>query len=59
MAVEGCRRWLVMADQLTLYQPEGADCALTLLLAHQAFDSFLRHTESNGQVSVHRHATFH
>ena len=33
---------LVLADQLTLYQPEGADCAPTLLLAYPALGSFLR-----------------
>jgi hypothetical protein len=37
----------VLADQLTVYQPEGADCAPTLLLAHQAFGSFLRPCSSH------------
>ena len=32
----------VLADQLTLHQPEEADCALTLLPAHPALGSFLR-----------------
>ena len=31
----------VVADQLALSQPEGADCAPTLLLAHPASGSFL------------------
>ena len=33
----------VLADQLILSQPEGADCAPTLRLAHQTLGSFLRH----------------
>jgi hypothetical protein len=32
----------VLADQLTLYQPEEEDCAPTLLLAHTALGNFLR-----------------
>ena len=32
----------VLADQLTLHQPEEADCALTLLPTHPALGSFLR-----------------
>ena len=32
----------VLADQLTLSQPEGAGVPLTLLLAHPALGSFLR-----------------
>ena len=32
----------VLGDQLTLHQPEEADCALTLLPAHPALGSFLR-----------------
>ena len=32
----------VLADQVTLSQPEGADSAPTLLLAHPALSSFLR-----------------
>ena len=32
----------VLADQFSLSQPEGADCAPTLLLAHPALCSFLR-----------------
>ena len=32
----------VLADQLTLFQPEGADCAPTLILGHPALSSFLR-----------------
>ena len=31
----------VLADQLTLSQPEGADCATTLLLAHPDLVRFL------------------
>ena len=35
----------VLVDQFTIYQTEGADCAppKTLLLAHPALCSFLRH----------------
>ena len=33
----------VLADQLTLSQPEGTDCVPTALLAHPALGSFLRH----------------
>ena len=33
----------VLADQLTLYQPEGADCAPHITTAHLALGSFLRH----------------
>ena len=32
----------VLADNLTLYKPEEADCSPTLLLAHPALGSFLR-----------------
>ena len=47
MTEQGRRRWVCrvaqpgLGDQLTLSQPEGADCAPTLLLAHPALVSFL------------------
>ena len=34
---------MVMVDHLTLSEPKGADCAPTLLHAHPALGSFLRH----------------
>ena len=45
--------WAGLADQLTLSQPEGADCAPTLLLTHPALGSFLRPCLRSIFVSYH------
>ena len=45
--------WAGLADQLTLSQPEGADCAPILLLTHPALGSFLRPCLRSIFISYH------